>query len=52
MQPMGERLGVDHQQLQQFATTSTWDPAAVGVVDADFVDQQLKRKTKASRGMR
>ena len=26
MQPMAERLGVDHQQLQQFVTTSTWDP--------------------------
>jgi SRSO17 transposase len=25
MQPMAERLGVDHQQLQQFVTTSTWD---------------------------
>ncbi|MFB7868113.1 transposase [Streptomyces sp. NPDC056069] len=24
MQPMAERLGVDHQQLQQFMTTSTW----------------------------
>lgn len=24
MQPMAERLGVDHQQLQQFITTSTW----------------------------
>ncbi len=25
MQPMAERLGVDHQQLQQFMTSSTWD---------------------------
>jgi SRSO17 transposase len=25
MQPMAERLGVDHQQLQQFVTNSTWD---------------------------
>ncbi|WP_399218671.1 IS701 family transposase, partial [Streptomyces sp. SAJ15] len=24
MQPMAERLGVDHQQLQQFMTSSTW----------------------------
>lgn len=24
MQPMAEQLGVDHQQLQQFMTTSTW----------------------------
>jgi SRSO17 transposase len=25
MQPMAERLGVEHQQLQQFVTSSTWD---------------------------
>lgn len=24
MQPMAERLGIDHQQLQQFITSSTW----------------------------
>ena len=24
MQPMAARLGVDHQQLQQFVTSSTW----------------------------
>ncbi|WP_143194125.1 transposase, partial [Micromonospora sp. CB01531] len=29
MQPMAERLGVDHQQLQQFVTSSTWDYATV-----------------------
>lgn len=29
MQPMAERLGVDHQQLQQFITTSTWDHSEV-----------------------
>ena len=29
MQPMAARLGVDHQRLQQFITTSTWDYAAV-----------------------
>ena len=39
MQPMAERLGVDHQGLQQFVSSSTWalalerlsceDPAAV-----------------------
>nr|WP_307793511.1 IS701 family transposase [Amycolatopsis sp. MtRt-6] len=29
MQPMAERLGVDHQGLQQFVTTSTWDTDAV-----------------------
>jgi SRSO17 transposase len=25
MQPMADRLGVDHQRLQQFVTSSTWD---------------------------
>ncbi|MDN3355967.1 IS701 family transposase [Actinomadura sp. DC4] len=29
MQPMAERLGVDHQRLQQFMSSSTWDFAAV-----------------------
>ena len=29
MQPMATRLGVDHQQLQQFVTSSTWDYAQV-----------------------
>ncbi|GAA5143470.1 IS701 family transposase [Pseudonocardia adelaidensis] len=29
MQPMAARLGVDHQQLQQFVSSSTWDYAEV-----------------------
>jgi SRSO17 transposase len=29
MQPMAERLGVDHQGLQQFISSSTWDYAMV-----------------------
>ncbi|WP_116211586.1 IS701 family transposase [Streptomyces olivoreticuli] len=29
MQPMAQRLGVDHQVLQQFVTSSTWPAAAV-----------------------
>ena len=29
MQPMAERLGTDHQRLQQFITSSTWDYAEV-----------------------
>jgi SRSO17 transposase len=29
MQPMAERLGIDHQRLQQFMTSSTWDFTAV-----------------------
>jgi len=29
MQPMAVRLGIDHQRLQQFITSSTWDYTAV-----------------------
>jgi SRSO17 transposase len=29
MQPMAERLGVDHQGLQQFVSSSTWDVTSV-----------------------
>jgi hypothetical protein len=29
VQPMAARLGVDHQRLQQFITSSTWDYVAV-----------------------
>jgi SRSO17 transposase len=29
MQPMAARLGTDHQRLQQFITSSTWDHVAV-----------------------
>ena len=29
MQPMAQRLGTDHQRLQQFLTSSTWDHTAV-----------------------
>ena len=29
MQPMAARLGVDHQRLQQFVSSSTWDYATV-----------------------
>ncbi|MGW3829421.1 IS701 family transposase [Streptomyces sp. NPDC005071] len=29
MQPMADRLGVDHQQLQQFVSSSTWDYSKV-----------------------
>src|SRR5512142_3408237 len=29
VQPMAARLGIDHQRLQQFITSSTWDYAAV-----------------------
>ncbi len=29
IQPMGDRLGIDYQQLQQFVTSSTWDVTGV-----------------------
>jgi SRSO17 transposase len=38
MQPMAERLGVDHQQLQQFVTSSTWDHVAVRARLARWAD--------------
>ena len=44
MQPMAIRLGVDHQQLQQFVTSSTWDYAQVRGRLAwwaqEFIDQR------------
>jgi SRSO17 transposase len=39
MQPMAERLGVDHQQLQQFVTSSTWDPVEVRKRLAGWADE-------------
>ncbi|MGH4036173.1 IS701 family transposase [Actinomycetota bacterium Odt1-20B] len=40
MQPMARRLGVDHQGLQQFVTSSTWPVAAV--------QQRLARRAVAT----
>src|SRR4249920_2827667 len=41
MQPMAARLGVVHQRLQQFITSSTWDYAAVRRnVARDFAGRQ------------
>jgi SRSO17 transposase len=44
MQPMAERLGVDHQRLQQFITSSSWDypqvRANVARWAADAIDPQ------------
>ena len=37
MQPMAERLGVDHQGLQQFITSSTWDYERVRATVANWV---------------
>lgn len=39
MQPMAERLGVDHQQLQQFVTSSTWDHVEVRRRMARWADE-------------
>src|SRR4051794_29246398 len=41
MQPMAARLGVDHQQLQQFVTSSTWDHAGVRRRIARWADEFL-----------
>src|SRR3954470_19401890 len=41
MQPMAARLGVDHQQLQQFVTSSTWDHVEVGKRVARWADEFL-----------
>jgi SRSO17 transposase len=39
MQPMAGRLGVDHQRLQQFVTSSTWDCADVRRRVAGWVEE-------------
>ncbi|GAA2363338.1 hypothetical protein GCM10009854_48820 [Saccharopolyspora halophila] len=41
MQPMAQRLEVDHQQLQQFASSSTWDYADVRQCLAGWAQQFL-----------
>jgi SRSO17 transposase len=39
MQPMAARLGVDHQRLQQFLTSSTWDHVEVRKRVARWADE-------------
>jgi SRSO17 transposase len=39
MQPMAARLGVDHQRLQQFLTSSTWDYVEVRKRVARWADE-------------
>src|SRR5881398_2879715 len=39
MQPMAARLGVDHQQLQQFVTSSTWNHGDVRRRIARWADE-------------
>jgi SRSO17 transposase len=41
MQPMAERLGVDHQRLQQFVTSSTWDYRVVRANVARWAAQSI-----------
>jgi len=42
MYPMAERLGVDHQQLQQFVTSSTWDHAEVRARVARWAEGSIR----------
>src|SRR3954451_20222773 len=42
MQPMATRLGVDHQQLQQFVTSSTWDHVGVRKRIARWADEFIE----------
>jgi SRSO17 transposase len=42
MQPMAARLGVDHQQLQQFVTSSTWDYGEVRRRVAGWADEVIE----------
>jgi len=42
MQPMAARLGVDHQGLQQFITSSTWDGEPVRAHLARWAMQVIK----------
>jgi SRSO17 transposase len=42
MQPMAARLGVDHQQLQQFVTSSTWDHVEVRKRVAGWADDFIE----------
>ena len=37
--PMAERLGVNHQRLQQFIASSTWDYAGVRASVLDMIDE-------------
>jgi len=39
MQPMAARLGVDHQRLQKFVTSSTWDHVEVRKRVARWADE-------------
>src|SRR5215213_9457330 len=54
IQPMAARLGVDHQQLQQFIASSTWDYLEVrkrlakwaeGFINPALPESECKRST-------
>jgi SRSO17 transposase len=47
MQPMAERLGIDHQRLQQFITSSTWDYVGVRRVLALRMFDEIKPEAYA-----
>src|SRR3954447_9325129 len=42
MQPVAARRGVDHQQLQQFVTSSTWDHVEVRKRLARWADEFIE----------
>lgn len=43
MQPMAQRLEVDHQQLQQFVSSSTWDYTDVRERLAGWAEEFVRR---------
>jgi SRSO17 transposase len=47
MQPMAERLGIDHPRLQQFVTSSTWDYSKVRRVLTLRTFQEIKPEAYA-----
>ena len=51
MQPMADRLGVDHQQLQQFVTSSTWDHVEVRKRVARWADDFLHPEAAVPAGV-
>src|SRR3954470_20636344 len=52
MQPMAARLGVDHQQLQQFVTSSTWDHVEVRKRVASWADEFIEPEAYVIDGQR
>ena len=46
MQPMAARLGVDHQQLQQFVTSSTWDYSTTALCGRTWPGGRCRRSPR------